>query len=574
MQKIGKEIKIGLAVIGVLVAAFGYILFRRLSRPDDLPPPAASAPAAAAAPAASSDKPTVVSATESGRPADATADGGSSSRSLFSTPHRPQPSDSADMGTEARGSFLPAANSAESGNGYAASGTPASGSATANTASTGGAPGDSGNSAAPENRFSQFGRRQHADAAKTDSPTATSTQNAAATDGGHSRFTSGNSAPPAEPAATTAAPSSFGAGAASADPFQHKSAPPAEPTPTQPATSLSGNLPAHQASSAGEPAESNPLRQSHDPAAQTAPPAAHDVASPDVVSSDANRSSFGTNNSAPAASDTVPPPVTSSAINVPSQYSTPSEPVSMSPPLVTTQPMATSQPIAPAQPISAGQPVGNSALPTSASPSADAPVHRPGQYVVQANDNYWTISEKVYGAGGYFKAVYEHNRRQHAQSDRLQVGDVLDVPEAAVLEQMYPELCPKPAGDRMSATAAATTAAAPTAAPPGTRIYSVADGDTLYEIARRELGEASRWGEIYQLNHDQLGNDFGYLRPGARLLLPADSGATSMAREPSAHDAEVARITRRYTSPKRKRAEHPPSNAPSLTLRACVNNSG
>ncbi|HKD36822.1 MAG TPA: hypothetical protein VKB78_08470, partial [Pirellulales bacterium] len=35
MQKIGKEVKIGLAVIGVLLVAFGYVLVKRLSRPGD-----------------------------------------------------------------------------------------------------------------------------------------------------------------------------------------------------------------------------------------------------------------------------------------------------------------------------------------------------------------------------------------------------------------------------------------------------------------------------------------------------------------------------------------------------------
>jgi nucleoid-associated protein YgaU len=151
---------------------------------------------------------------------------------------------------------------------------------------------------------------------------------------------------------------------------------------------------------------------------------------------------------------------------------------------------------------------------------------------VQPNDNYWTVSEKVYGTGGYFKAIYEHNRRQHAQSDRLQVGDALDVPEVAVLQQMYPDLCPKLGGAAGSPPATSSAAAAaPT--PSGTRFYTVADGDTLYEIARRQLGQPSRWGEIYQLNHDQLGNDFGYLHPGTQLLIPSDASGTAVAHEPT-----------------------------------------
>jgi hypothetical protein len=57
------------------------------------------------------------------------------------------------------------------------------------------------------------------------------------------------------------------------------------------------------------------------------------------------------------------------------------------------------------------------------------------------------------------------------------------------------------------------------------RMYTVTDGDTLFEIARHELGKPSRWAEIYQLNRDVLGEDFDYLRPGTQLILPADAGS-------------------------------------------------
>lgn len=56
------------------------------------------------------------------------------------------------------------------------------------------------------------------------------------------------------------------------------------------------------------------------------------------------------------------------------------------------------------------------------------------------------------------------------------------------------------------------------------RVYIVREGDTLYDIARNELGKASRWGEIYDLNWDQLGNRVDGLVPGMKLLLPDDAG--------------------------------------------------
>ena len=54
----------------------------------------------------------------------------------------------------------------------------------------------------------------------------------------------------------------------------------------------------------------------------------------------------------------------------------------------------------------------------------------------------------------------------------------------------------------------------------GGRTYTVIEGDTLFNIARYELGKASRWAEIYDLNRDVLGKDFNYLTPGVQLQMP------------------------------------------------------
>ena len=67
-----------------------------------------------------------------------------------------------------------------------------------------------------------------------------------------------------------------------------------------------------------------------------------------------------------------------------------------------------------------------------------------GKYDVEPNDSYWTISEKVYGTGGYFKALAEQNRSKIGNEDRLTPGDVILTPSVAQLEKSYPELCPKP----------------------------------------------------------------------------------------------------------------------------------
>ncbi|MCE9545612.1 MAG: LysM peptidoglycan-binding domain-containing protein [Planctomycetia bacterium] len=61
------------------------------------------------------------------------------------------------------------------------------------------------------------------------------------------------------------------------------------------------------------------------------------------------------------------------------------------------------------------------------------------------------------------------------------------------------------------------------------RRYEVREGDTLLSIARFELGDGSRWVEIYQLNRQQMTDDFQYLKPGTILILPGIKHATRAA---------------------------------------------
>ncbi len=57
----------------------------------------------------------------------------------------------------------------------------------------------------------------------------------------------------------------------------------------------------------------------------------------------------------------------------------------------------------------------------------------------------------------------------------------------------------------------------------GGRTYIVAEGDSLFDIARTELGKASRWVEIYDLNAEVLGKDIDSLTPGTQIILPDDN---------------------------------------------------
>jgi nucleoid-associated protein YgaU len=156
------------------------------------------------------------------------------------------------------------------------------------------------------------------------------------------------------------------------------------------------------------------------------------------------------------------------------------------------------------------------------------------RYVVQPNDNYWSISQRVFGTGAFFKAILQHERDRGRHIDeQLQPGEVLTIPPAELLVKTYPHLCP-----RQPIPSSAATQMVQVSAPRrnfggrGT-YYVVEDGDTLFDIARYELGKAARWVEIYDLNRDQIGEDFDNLKPGLQLVLPTDGLPESVTRAPA-----------------------------------------
>ncbi|MBU4270359.1 MAG: LysM peptidoglycan-binding domain-containing protein [Planctomycetes bacterium] len=160
---------------------------------------------------------------------------------------------------------------------------------------------------------------------------------------------------------------------------------------------------------------------------------------------------------------------------------------------------------------------------------APPPLRADGKYEVQPLDSFWTISERLYGTGAYFKALAEHNRDKVDDEERLQPGDLVLTPTVEQLEKSYPDLCPKPSR-RETLRERASTVGTHRQYRSG-RTYTVAEGDTLFDIARYELGKASRWVEVYELNRDVLGKDFNYITPGTKLVLP-DSGRPDVLAEP------------------------------------------
>ncbi len=177
----------------------------------------------------------------------------------------------------------------------------------------------------------------------------------------------------------------------------------------------------------------------------------------------------------------------------------------------------------------AGGATASSPIASSYSPSGQR--RADGTYVVQPTETYWSISEKLYGTGAYFKALAEHNRDKVPHPDRLKVGDVIRAPTREQLEQTYADLCPKPSHVDAARRQAMSLASGPAQYGTG-KTYTVQQGDTLWDIAKYELGKPARWVEIYELNKEVLGEDLDHLRPGTRLALPGGERPDTLTRRP------------------------------------------
>src|SRR5690606_34850617 len=136
---------------------------------------------------------------------------------------------------------------------------------------------------------------------------------------------------------------------------------------------------------------------------------------------------------------------------------------------------------------------------------------------VEPGDSFFLIAQKIYGDGGYFKALQEANRARFPYPTMLNVGDEIATPEVDELREKYSGLCPKQRSEKPGTPQVSTVSHLRAG-----RSYVVEEGDSLYTIARYELGDAQRWPEIFQLNRAVLSDDIDFLRPGTQLVLPAD----------------------------------------------------
>jgi nucleoid-associated protein YgaU len=134
-------------------------------------------------------------------------------------------------------------------------------------------------------------------------------------------------------------------------------------------------------------------------------------------------------------------------------------------------------------------------------------------YTWQSGDSYVALAKKLYGEPTKFTLIQNANEgREGIQAGEKILVPVYDV-EAAVEAEApkaeKPAAKKKPAADVAKSTVPSALG----------RSHTVKKGESLWKIAKAELGDANRWGEIYELNKDKLKSPEA-LRDGMQLRLP------------------------------------------------------
>lgn len=128
----------------------------------------------------------------------------------------------------------------------------------------------------------------------------------------------------------------------------------------------------------------------------------------------------------------------------------------------------------------------------------------PVEHRVKRGENLSQIAQQYFGDANRYPLLFDANRAVLENPDKLRVGMTLTIP-------------PLP---QVPATPAAVSAVLSPAEPAANFVqHRVRRGESLSDIAQQHLGSANRYGEIFNLNRDNLRNP-NDLRIGMMLNIP------------------------------------------------------
>jgi nucleoid-associated protein YgaU len=119
-------------------------------------------------------------------------------------------------------------------------------------------------------------------------------------------------------------------------------------------------------------------------------------------------------------------------------------------------------------------------------------------YKIQAGDNLWNIAKDKLGDATKWGDIFKLNSDTiGANPSMIHPGVTLHMPGQSLAHH-------------------ATEASK----------YVVKSGDNLWNISKNNLGDATKWGEVYKLNHEIIGANPGLIKPGTELTMPGSPDAS------------------------------------------------
>ena len=144
---------------------------------------------------------------------------------------------------------------------------------------------------------------------------------------------------------------------------------------------------------------------------------------------------------------------------------------------------------------------------------------RPLRHTVTAGDTLSKIAAKYYGrrSGKVVTAIFNANRSAMPNPDQLRIGIELTLP---TIDGFNPTDRSPVRAEPVPPQRASPPFGAPTPMKQAITWYQIKKNDRYASIAREQLGDASRWPEIFKLNQDRFPNA-GRIQWGVRIRLPA-----------------------------------------------------
>lgn len=162
----------------------------------------------------------------------------------------------------------------------------------------------------------------------------------------------------------------------------------------------------------------------------------------------------------------------------------------------------------------------NAPAPQVAEVSAPAPKPEPDvleKYQVHKGDTIKGIARTWLGDEKLAEALYEQNKSRIPDVRHLSARLTLVFPHSKFAKKLGEVGTAGSSGTATMPAGLRKEEVKPTTEPAGDKKYVVKEGDTLYGIAKRELGKGSRWEEIATINH----LDGNMVKKGQTLMMPA-----------------------------------------------------